>query len=160
MNCRRKLAEHHALGMARVLLFHGHYSQAIGAAFRRKVEVGDLRKLLLQERHEDLVQRDAQHRRLIRRLAGVRRVVDRVAAQRDPLDREHGEALDLVVITRVIAERALCRPFVAGCVRRIRLDEPFEHDFRRRRNLQVVRQALHDFRAASTQQSGELVFGQ
>ena len=132
-------AEHHALGVPGVLLFHRHDGEPIAAAFRRQVEVGDLRILLLQERHEHLVQRHAEHRRLVRRLAGVGRVIDRIAPQRDALDRQHRKALDLVVVAGVVAERALRRRLVAGRVVRIGLDEAFEHDLRRRRHLQVVR---------------------
>ena len=85
----------------------------------------------MQERHEHLVQRDAEHRRLVGRLAGVGGVVDRVAPHRDALDREHRKALDLVVVAGVIAERTLGGGLVAGRVVRIRMDEAFEHDLRR-----------------------------
>jgi hypothetical protein len=70
-------AEHHALGVAGVLLLHADHRHAVGAAFGRQIEIGDLRKLLLQQRHEHLVQRHAEHGRLVGRLAGVGAVVDR-----------------------------------------------------------------------------------
>ena len=51
----------------------------VAAALGRQIEVDDLRKLLLQDRHEDLVEGHAEDGRLVGRLAGVGRVVDRVA---------------------------------------------------------------------------------
>ncbi len=35
-------AEHDALGMAGILLFHLHHRHAVAAAFRRQIEIGDL----------------------------------------------------------------------------------------------------------------------
>jgi hypothetical protein len=64
----------------RVLLVERDDGQAIRASFRREIEIRDLRILLLQERHEDFVQRDAEDCRLVRRLARVRGVIDRIAA--------------------------------------------------------------------------------
>ena len=129
-------AEHHALRVAGVLLLHRDDRHPVAAAFGRQVEIGDLGKLLLQQRHEHFVQRDAEHRRLVGRLAGVGRVVDRVAAHRDPLDREHRKALRFVVVAGVVAERAFERGLVAGRIARIRPDESFEHDFGRRRHAE------------------------
>jgi len=54
------------------------------------------------------------------------------------------KALDLVVVTRVVAERAFDGGLVAGRIARIGLDEAFEHDLR----------------AAATQEAGELILGQ
>jgi hypothetical protein len=70
-------ADHHALGVAGVLLAHADHGHAVGAALRGQVEVDDLRELLLQQRHEDLVQRHTEDRRLVRRASGVGAVVDR-----------------------------------------------------------------------------------
>ncbi len=86
----------------------------VAAALGRQVEVDDLGKLLLQDRHEHLVQRHAEHRRLVGRLAGVGGVVDRVAAVRQALDLEHREPVLLVVIAGVVAERAFERVQVAA----------------------------------------------
>src|SRR5690554_7375677 len=38
----RPYPHHHPFGMARVLLFHGHYGHSIGAALRWQVEVPDV----------------------------------------------------------------------------------------------------------------------
>ena len=73
---------------------------------------------------------------------------------------KHREALDLVVVAGVVAERALGRGLVAGRIARVGPDEAFEHDLGGRRHLQVVRQALDDLGARAAQQPGELVFGQ
>jgi hypothetical protein len=58
-----------------------------------------------------------------------------------------GKALDVVVVARVIAERALVRGLVAGGVGCIGADEALEDDFRGGRHLQIMAHALDDFRA-------------
>ena len=99
-------------------------------AFGRQVEVDDLRILLLQDRHEHLVERYAQHRRLVRRLAGVGAVVDRVAAHGDALDGEHRKFGLLVVIAGVVAVGA----FQAVSFGK---DDALQHDLGRSRYLQI-----------------------
>ena len=146
--------------MSRVLLFERDDRDSIRAAFRRQIEIDDLGILLLQQRHEYFIERHAEYRGLVGRLAGIRRVVDRFATQRHALDREHGKTLNLVVVSGVIAERTFGGGFVAGCVVGIGLDEPLEHDFRRSGHLQIMRQAVDDLRARTTEKSGELIFGQ
>ena len=154
--------------MSGVLLAHRHHGHPVAAALGRQVEVDDLRKSPPQDRHEHLVQGHAQHGRLVRRLAGVGRVIDRRAARRDPLDREHREALDLVVIAGVVAERPLERGFVTGVGRadlaagvgRVRPDLPFEDDLGSGGHLQVAAQATDGLGAGAAQQAGELVLRQ
>jgi hypothetical protein len=82
MNWRRKLQMPNITRLAcpGYCFLDADHRQAIRAAFGRQVEIDDLGKLLLQQRHEDFVERHAEHRRFVRRLAGVGAVVDRVAA--------------------------------------------------------------------------------
>jgi hypothetical protein len=109
-------AQHHPLGVAGILLAHGDHRQPVGAALRRQVEVDDFGKLLLQDRHEHLVQRHAENRRFVRRPAGVGAVIDRLLAVGDAVDGEHREAIHFVVIAGVVAERSFQRGFVGdGC---------------------------------------------
>src|SRR6185295_11391382 len=112
-----------------------------------------LGKLLLQQRHEHLVEREPKDRGLIGWAPGVGAVIDRLLTMRNALDREHGKLLDLVVVAGVIAKRALGRVLA-------RTDEPFEHDFGVRRNLQVVAQALHELGATAAQQPRKGIFGE
>jgi hypothetical protein len=107
-------AEHQPLGVAGVGLLDRDHRHAVAAAFGRQVEVDDLRKLLLQDRHEDLVQRHAQHGRLVGRLAGVGGVVDRVARCVSRSMLEHREPVLLVVVAGVVAEGAFQRMQVAA----------------------------------------------
>ena len=167
-------AEHDPLGVARVALPDADDRHPVAAALGRQVEVDDLGKLLLQDRHEHLVERDAQHGRLVGRLAGVGRVVDRIAAVRQALDLEHRKPVLLVVIAGVVAERSLERVQVAVDLLgrdvvlaapdesgRRRRDVAFEDELGRRRRLQhharVAHRALADLGAAAAQQAGELV---
>ena len=149
--------EHHSLGVPGILLVHAYQREAIRAALRWQIEVCNLGKLLLQQRHEDFIERDAEHGGLVRRFARIGAVVDGIAAQRDALDREHRKPFDLVVVARVVAKGSFGRRLIAGRVARVGLDETLEHDFRSRRNLQSVRQATNDLRARTAQQSRELV---
>ena len=161
--------------MARIGLPHADDRHAVAAALRRQIEVDDLRKLLLQDRHEDLVERHPQHRRLVGRLAGVGRVVDRVLAHRQARDLEHREPVLLVVVAGVVAVRPLQRVQVAvlllqphavladaleaGLGRR---DVALQHDLGAGRHLQhqaaLAHLAVGQLGAAATQQAGELVF--
>ena len=73
MNWRRKLHTPNITRLAwpGILLLQRDDGEAVRAALGRQIEVDDLGKLLLQQRHEHFVQRDAQDRRLVGRLAGV-----------------------------------------------------------------------------------------
>ncbi|MDT4840308.1 hypothetical protein FQZ97_741270 [compost metagenome] len=139
--------------MAGVLLLDGHHRQAIRAAFRRQVEVGDFRELLLQDRHEHFVERHAEHRRLIRWTAGVGAVVDRLLPAGDALDGKHREAVDFVVVAGVVAVRAFVG-HLAG------MDHPFEDDLGAGRHLQLAAARLDQLGAVAAQQAGEGVFGE
>ena len=180
MNWRRKLhiAEHHPLGVAGIALADADDRQPVAAALGRQVEVDDLGKLLLQDRHEHLVQRHAEHGRLVGRLAGVGGVVDRVAPVRHAVDLEHREPVLLVVVAGVVAERAFERVQVAAdllrAARRARCVRvkpggaggmwPSSTNSARRRHLQhhagLADAAVGHLGAAAAQQAGELVFGQ
>ena len=139
--------------MARVLLLHGHHRHAVGTALRRQIEIDDLRKLLLQDRHEDFVHRHAQHRRFVRRAAGVGAVVDRVAAVGNAIHGKHREALHFVVVAGVVAER----PFVGVLAG---LQMAFQHELGTGRHLQVGAQAFHQLGARAAQQAGEAVLAE
>ena len=146
--------------MPGILLLHLHDGHAVAAAFRRQVEIRDLRKLFLQQGHEHFVQRHAQHGRLVGRLAGIGRVIDRVAAHRDAVDREHGEPVLLVVIAGVVAVRPFQRMLEAGRMAFIWIDMALEHDLGRRRHAQLAADRLRQDGPLAAQQAGELVFGQ
>ncbi|MCY1451654.1 hypothetical protein D9M71_685300 [compost metagenome] len=130
--------------MARVLLLHGHHRHAVRAAFRRQVEVGDFRELLLQDRHEHFVQCHAEDRRLIWRAAGVGAVVDRLVPVGDALDGEHREAVHFVVVAGVVAVRAFRGHFA-------RVDHAFQNDLGGGRYLQVATPALDQLGAVAAQ---------
>ena len=134
--------------MAGILLFHAHHRQAVGAALRRQVEIGDLGKLLLQDGHEDFVERHPEDRRFVGRTAGVGAVVDGLAPVGDALDGEDGEFFHLVVIASVVAKGAFGRGVVG-------LDHPFEDELGARRHLKVIAQAAGHFGARTAQQAGE-----
>ena len=139
--------------MAGVLFLDTDDSHPVRAAFRRQVEIDDLRILLLQQRHKDLIQRNAKDGRLIRRLAGVSTVVNRVFTHRDAVDRKNREFCLLVVVTGVVAIRAFERHFIG-------MNHPFQHNFGRGRHLQGRADALDQFGLAAAQQAGKLVFGE
>jgi len=143
--------------VTRVALADRHHRHAIAATFGRQVEVGDLGKLALQQRHEQLVHRHSQNRRLVGRLAGVSGVVDRLAAHRHAVDGEHRELGLLVVVARVVAERAFERVLVAARMIRVRSDVPFHHDLRRGRHTQGAAERRRHLRTAAAQQARELV---
>src|SRR5699024_11051901 len=73
-------SHHHALGVPRVLLLHGHHRHTVGATFRWQIEIDDLGELLTQDRDKDFVERHSQNRRLIRWPTGIGRVINGVAA--------------------------------------------------------------------------------
>ena len=146
--------------MARVLLLDLHHGHAVAAAFGRQIEVRDFAELLLQQRHEHFIQRQAQHGRFVRRFAGIRGVVDRVAAHGDAVDGKHGETVLLIIVARVVAIRPFQRVFIAARMVFIRVDMAFEHDFGRGGHAQLAADGFYQFRAAAAQEAGELVFGQ
>ncbi len=139
--------------MARILLLHGHHRHAVGTTFGRQIEVDDLRELLLQDRHEHLVQCHTENRRLIRRTSGVGAVVDRILAVGDALDGEHREAIHLVVVAGVIAVGS----FVGHLTR---MDMSLEDDLGVRRHLQLGADRLDQLGARAAQQAGKGIFGQ
>ena len=93
--------------MSRVLLAHADHGQAVGTALGRQIEVHDLGELLLQQRHENLVEGDAEDGRFIRGAPGVGAVINRRFAAADGGHGEHGEAFDFVVVTGVVAKGPL-----------------------------------------------------
>ncbi len=144
--------------MPRVLLAHGDDCHSVGATLGWQVKVDDFRELFLQDRHEDFVQRQAENGGLVRRPAGIGAVVNRVFAVRDGFHGEYREALDFIVVARVIAEGALIGHFA-------RLQITFQDDLGAGRNLQPVIAAtcgiaLGEFSFGAAQQSGEGVLGQ
>ena len=139
--------------MAGVLFFDAHHRHAIGATFRRQIEIDNFGKLLLQERHKHFIQRHAQHRRLIGRFAGVGAVVNRMFTHGDAFHCEHRKIILLVVIAGVVAIRAFQRRFIG-------VDYAFEHNFCPRRHLQIIADTFHQLRARAAQQAGKLVFAQ
>ena len=162
--------------MAGVGLANADDGQPVAAAFGWQVEVGDFGKLLLQDRHEHLVQRQAEHGGFIRRFAGVGGVIDRVAPVRQSRDLEHRKPFLFVVIPGVVAKRTL--ECVKVAVHFLQSDaafafpskpgntggnRAFQDDFRRRRNLQhharITHRGLGQLGAAAAQQAGELVLG-
>ena len=143
--------------MAGIFLAHGHHRHAVGAALRRQVEIDNLGKLLLQERHKDLVERYSQHRRFIRRTAGIGAVVNRGLAMGYRRDGEYREAFHLVVIAGMVAER----PFLGGLAG---LEVALENVFSVGRYSEAVltaqrRQALGDLGFTAAQQTREGVLG-
>ncbi len=139
--------------MPRVLFAHAHQGDAVRAALRRQIEVDDLRKLLLQNRHEHFVQRHAEHRRLVRRTPGVGAVIDGRVPVGDALDGENGKRLHLVVVTGVVAEGPLGRGVA-------RMDMPLEHELGAGRNLQITDATVHQLGARAAEESGESEFGE
>ena len=139
--------------MTGVLLAHADAGQAVGTALGWQIEVGDLRELALQQRHEDLVEGDAEDRGLVGRASGIGAVVDRLRALRDAVDREDREGLLFVVVARMVAERPLEGRVAGG-------DMALEDDLGVGRHLQVVADAVDEFALAAAQQPGEGVFGQ
>ena len=139
--------------MAGVLFLHTNHGQSITTALGRQPEIDDLGKLLLQQRHEHLVERLAEHGRLVRRLAGIGAVIDRVTAHRDALDREHRETVLFVVIAGMVAERAFQRGLA-------RMNDPLQDDLGRGRDAEIVAERRGDLGLGAAQQAGELVFGQ
>ncbi len=139
--------------MTRVLFLHAHHRHAVGAAFRRQVEIDDFRKLLLQNRHKDFVQRHTENGRLIRRAAGVGTVVNRVFAVGNALDGKYRELIDLVVIAGVVTEWPLWCHLA-------RMNHSFEYDFSRGRYQQVVADTFYQLGLAVAQQAGKSVFAQ
>ena len=163
--------------MARVGLADGDDGHAVAAALGRQVEVHDLGKLLLQQRHEHLVEGHAEHGRLVRWLAGVGGVVDRVAPVGDAVDAKDRKPVLLVVIAGVIAVGPLqgmqvatdlldrhAMIAVAAVARGRGGDVPLQHDLGPGGHLQLQAALAHlgvrQLGAAAAQQAGELVLGQ
>ena len=145
--------QHHPLGVARVALLDGHHRHPVGAPLRRQVEVHDLGELLLQQRHEHLVERHPEHRRLIGRTAGVGAVVDGILAHRHVGDGKDRELVHLVVVAGVIA----IRPF-GGHLARLQI--AFQHDLGAGGHLQIAADGFYYLGAAAAQQTGKGVFGE
>ena len=139
--------------MARVLFLHGHYGHAIGATFRGQVKIHDFRELLFQDRYEDLVHGHAQHSRFIRWPAGVGAVIDRITAVGDALHGKDREALHLVVIAGVVAER----PFLGHLVR---IDMAFQDELGAGGDLQVITDTFHQLGFRAAQQAGKGIFAE
>ena len=142
---------HHALGVTGVLLLNAHHRHAIRTAFRRQVKIHNLRKLLLQNRHEHFIQCQAQNRRFIRRSPGVSAVVNRVFAVRNALDGKHRKAINFIVIAGMVAVRPFGREIIG-------VNMPLQHKFRRRRHLQIHPYRLHQLRPRTAQQPRKRIF--
>ncbi len=136
--------------MAGILLADADQGDAVGAGFRRQVEVHHLREGPAHDRHEDLVQRRGQYRGFVLgRAAHVAAVVDGVAAQAQALDGEHREFALAVVVAGVVAEGTLDGG-VAGA------DEALHQDLGPGRRVQAGQGAAPDAAAGAAQQTGEL----
>ena len=146
--------------MPRVRLFNLNHRHAVTAGFRWQIKICDLGKLALQQGNEQLIQGHAQHRGFIWRFAGVGAVVDRIAAHGDAIDGEHRKLGHLVVVTGVVAIRALHRMLPSAGVRSIGLNMAFEHNFSARWHLQRHAQSRRDLCTSTAQQAGKLVFRQ
>ena len=163
--------------MAGVSLFDRNDGHAVAATFRRQIEIDDLRKLLLQDRHEHLVQRHAQHGGLVGRLAGVGGVVDGAMPVGQPLDAKHRKPVLLVVVAGMVTKRPLQRMQVAAHfldrypVRAAAFEAglgqghmAFQHDFGRGWHLKLRARltdtAIDQLGGTAAQQARKLVFGQ
>ena len=128
--------------MAWILFFDTDHSKTIRAAFGWQIEIDNFRKLFLQYRYENFIQRNAENGRFIGGSAGVGAVVDRFLAMGNTLDREHRECLGFIVVAGMITERAFfC--LLAG------INIAFEDDFCRCRYLQTADTAFDNFRFSS-----------
>ncbi len=134
--------QHHPLGVARVTLLDGDHRHPVGAPLRRQIEVDDLGELLLQQRHEHLVQRQTQHRRLIGRTAGIGAVIDGILAHRHVGDGKDRELVHLVVVAGVVAIRAFRRHLA-------RLQIAFQHDLGAGGHLQVTADGFYHLGTAT-----------
>ena len=139
--------------MACVLFFHRHHRQAVGAPFRRQIEIDNFRKLFLQDRDEDFIQRHAQHRRLIRRTAGIGRMINRVFTLGNMGNRKHRELVYFIVVAGMVAIRTF-RRHLPG------LDITFQHNLCAGRHFKIVRDAFHHFGFGAAQQPGKGIFRQ
>ena len=139
--------------MACVLFFHRHHRQAVGAPFRRQIEIDNFRKLFLQDRDEDFIQRHAQHRRLIRRTAGIGRMINRVFTLGNMGNRKHRELVYFIVVAGMVAIRTF-RRHLPG------LDITFQHNLCAGRHFKIVRDAFHHFGFGTAQQPGKGIFRQ
>ena len=146
--------------MAGIFLADLHHGHAVAACFGRQIKVGNFRKLLLQQRHKQLIHGHAQHGRFVQRLAGVGGVVDGVVAQGDAIDREHGKFGLFVVVAGVVAIRPFQRMGIAAGMVGIGLDVAFEHHFCMGGHVQRHADGGCNFRAVAAQQPGKLVFAQ
>ncbi len=111
----------------------------------------------MQDGHEHFVQGHAQHGRLIRRFAGIGAVIDRVVALGNAVDGKDRKVILLVVITGVVAIRALQRMLKAAGVVGIRIDMTFQHDLGRGGYLQIAAYAFDQLGLATAQQTGKLI---
>ena len=145
-------AQHDAPRVPGVFFFDADHGDAVGAAFRRQVEIDDFRKLFLQQGDIDFVQGGGEDGGLVRRFAEVGAVVDRAVAQGGAFDGKHGKFRLAVVVAGVVAVGAFGR-HVAG------VDVAFEEDFRAGGGVQAAGEA-HHFAARAAQESGEAVFAQ
>ena len=144
---------HHALGMTGICFFHRHHGDTVRAALGRQPKIDDFRKLLLQQRHEYVVQCLPQDRRLVGRTTGVCRQVNRVFAHGDRGDAEHRERLNRIIIAGVITVRA----FVAVIAER---DLAFDHDLGRRWHFEGLADAVDKLDFLAPEQAGELILRQ
>ena len=144
-------AEHDSLGVTRVGFLHRYDGNAVGAAFRRQIEVDDFWELLLKQWNEDFVERYAQYGRFVWRSTRVGAVVDGRLAHAHALDGEHRKSFDFVVIAGVIAKR----PFIRLVAR---VQETFEHNFSAGWNLKVTERARGEMCPLTAQQARKGVF--
>ncbi len=138
--------------MARICLPYTDDRDAVGAALGGQPEVDDLRKLLLQQRNEDLVQREPERGRLVGRPPRESGEVDRILPHRDRGNGKDRKLLDRVVIAGVIAVGALVTVIAER-------DFAFDDDLGFGRNLQGLREAIGQLDAGAAQESRELIFG-
>ena len=139
--------------MTGVLFFHAHHRHSIRAAFRRKVEIDDLGKLLLQDWDEHLVECDPQYGRFIGRSTGIGAVIDRRRPGSDPINGKYGKCLDLVVVASVVSEWTFwC--FITG------LYGTFEHHFRTGRNFEVGADTVNQLGFGTSEQTRKGVLGE
>ena len=163
MNCRRKLHTPNITRLAcpGILLLQADDRHTVRAAFGRQIEVGDLGKLLLQQRHEDLVQRNAEDRRLVRRLAGIGAVIDRLrgasSCARSSAPENARPRCSSRCDRRTVLRRALSNPLASDESGRMWPSSTISADAG---TWRPWRQAFDDLGPRSAQQSGELVFGQ
>ena len=129
--------------MAGVLFTHADAGQTVGTAFGGEVKIRDFRKLLLQNRHKDFIQRHSQDGRFVRRPPRVSTVIDGIIPVCNAFYCEDREAFDFIIVAGMIAEWSF-----------IGLDTGFKialkDKFRTGRHLQVIAFAFDEFGFGAT----------